>query len=156
VRCGVESTVGGTPAEAEQAIAELTGGAMADLTVDAVGDSRVVMQALRSTASLGQLVILGSPRTPVEGNLTELLSDVHLRWITIRGALEWCLPMYPDVGKRESQLSKQLMIFEWLQRGVLHLEPLISHRLRPDAIKQAYDGLLTEPNRYTGVLLDWR
>jgi 2-desacetyl-2-hydroxyethyl bacteriochlorophyllide A dehydrogenase len=155
-RCGIEYTVGGTPAEAEQEILHLTEGALADITVDAVGDSRVVMQALRSTTSLGQLVILGSPRVPVEGNLTELLSDVHLRWITIRGALEWCLPMYPDTGKRESQLSKQQMIFDWLQRGVLQLEPLISHRLRPDAIKQAYDGLLNEPNRYTGVLLDWR
>jgi 2-desacetyl-2-hydroxyethyl bacteriochlorophyllide A dehydrogenase len=156
VRCGLEYTVGGTPAEAEQEISELTDGALADITVDAVGDSRVVMQALRSTTSLGQLVILGSPRVPVEGNLTELLSDVHLRWVTIRGALEWCLPMYPDTGKRESQLSKQQMIFDWLQRGALQLEPLISHRLRPDAIKLAYDGLLNEPNRYTGVLLDWQ
>jgi threonine dehydrogenase-like Zn-dependent dehydrogenase len=124
--------------------------------VDAVGDSRVVMQALKATAPLGQLVILGSPRVAVQGDLTELLSDVHLRWITIRGALEWCLPMYPDVGNHESQYSKQAMIFDWLRRGQLQIEALISHRLHPSQIKEAYEGLLHQPNVYTGVLLDWR
>jgi 2-desacetyl-2-hydroxyethyl bacteriochlorophyllide A dehydrogenase len=155
-RCGVESTVGGTPVEAQQAILEITNGKLAAITVDAVGDSRVVMQALKATANFGQLVILGSPRVAVQGDLTELLSDVHLRWITIRGALEWCLPMYPDVGNRESQYSKQEMIFDWMRRGLLQVEPLISHRLAPEQIKEGYDGLLQEPDQYTGVLLDWR
>ena len=42
-----------------------------------------------------------------------------------------------------------------MARGQLHVEPLISHRLKPEEIKQAYDGLLNEPNVYTGVVLDW-
>lgn len=155
-RCGVEYTVGGSPAEAQATIVEITGGKLADITVDAVGDSRVVMQALKATASLGQLVILGSPRVAVQGDLTELLSDIHLRWITIRGALEWCLPMYPDVGNAISQYSKQEMIFDWLRRGALQIDPLISHRLPPAQIKMAYEGLLHQPNLYTGVLLHWQ
>jgi 2-desacetyl-2-hydroxyethyl bacteriochlorophyllide A dehydrogenase len=155
-RCGIEITVGGTPAEAQAAIAELTGDRLAEITVDAVGDSRVVMQALAATANFGQLIILGSPRVAVEGNLTELLSDVHLRCITLRGALEWCIPMYPDVGGRESHFGKQAMIFDWLGRDLLQLEPLISHRLPPERIKEGYDGLLGAPHQYTGVLLEWR
>jgi 2-desacetyl-2-hydroxyethyl bacteriochlorophyllide A dehydrogenase len=154
-RCGLEYTVGGSPAEAQQAIADLTSGKLADITVDAVGDSRVVMQALKATANLGQVVIVGSPRVSVQGDLTELLSNVHLRLITIRGALEWCLPMYPDVGNHISQYSKQEMIFDWLHRGELHIEPLISHRLAPAQIKEGYEGLLHLSNVYTGVLLDW-
>ncbi|MFZ4655904.1 MAG: zinc-binding dehydrogenase, partial [Caldilineaceae bacterium] len=93
-RCGIEVTVGGDADAAQEAIMAITGGKGANITVDAVGHSAVVMQAAKATASFGQLVILGSPRVPVEGNLTELLSDVHLRWITLRGALEWCVPMY--------------------------------------------------------------
>ncbi|MEZ4706820.1 MAG: zinc-binding dehydrogenase [Caldilineaceae bacterium] len=154
-RCGIAQTVGGDPQAAHKAIMALTGGKGADITVDAVGHSAVVMQAAKATASFGQLVILGSPRVPVEGNLTELLSDVHLRWITMRGALEWCVPMYPDVGNRTSQWSKQETIFEWLRRGQLQLEPLISHRLPPQAIKRAYEGLLRQPEEYTGVALVW-
>ena len=154
-RCGIEATVGGDADEAQAQIQEITGGELANITVDAVGHSGVVMQALRATANHGQIIILGSPRVSVLGDLTELLSDTHLRWITIRGALEWCVPMYPDIGNRTSQWSKQQTIFDWMARGQLHVEPLISHRLKPEHIKQAYDGLLNEPNVYTGVVLDW-
>ena len=154
-RCGVPYTVGGSPSETQSAIEDITDGGLAGITVDAVGHSAVVMQALRATASHGQIVILGSPRVPVEGNLTELLSEVHLRWITVRGALEWSLPMYPVTGGHVSQYSKQQMIFGWLARGKMQLEPLVSHRMAPVDIKEAYDGLEHEPNIYTGVLLDW-
>ena len=139
----------------KKAIMAITGGKGADITIDAVGHSAVIMQAAKATAAFGQLIILGSPRVPVEGNLTTLLSDVHLRWITMRGALEWCVPMYPDVGRRTSQWSKQETIFEWLRRGSLQLEPLISHRLAPQEIKRAYEGLLRQPEEYTGVALIW-
>ena len=154
-RCGISHTVGGDAAEAQAQVEEITGGELGNITVDAVGHSGVVMQALRATANHGQLIILGSPRVEVQGNLTDLLSETHLRWITIRGALEWCVPMYPDIGNRTSQWSKQQTIFDWMARGQLHIEPLISHRLKPEQIKQAYDGLLNEPNVYTGVVLDW-
>ncbi len=154
-RCGIRHTVGGAADKAQAQVEEITGGELGDITVDAVGHSGVVMQALRATANHGQLIILGSPRVEVHGNLTDLLSETHLRWITIRGALEWCVPMYPDIGNRTSQWSKQQTIFDWMARGQLHVEPLISHRLKPEQIKQAYDGLLNEPNVYTGVVLDW-
>lgn len=155
-RVGIATTVGGNQEEAQAHLMEITGGRGADITVDAVGHSAVVMQALKATARFGQLVILGSPRVPVEGNLTELLSDVHLRFITVRGALEWLVPIYPDIGERTSQWSKQEMIFDWVRRGELQLAPLISHVLRPDQIKEAYEGLLRQPETYTGVALKWR
>ena len=154
-RCGIARTVGGDADEAQAQIQEITNGDLGNITVDAVGHSGVVMQALRSTASHGQIIILGTPRVSVPGDLTDLLSETHLRWITIRGALEWCVPMYPDIGNRTSQWSKQQTIFDWMARGQLQVEPLISHRLKPEQIKQAYDGLLNEPNVYTGVVLDW-
>ena len=155
-RCGIPHTVGGNPAEALDAIQELTGGLGANITVDAVGHSAVVMQAVAATARFGQVILLGSPRVPVEGNLTTLLSDVHLRMITLRGALEWCVPIYPEVGNRTSQYSKQQTIFEWVQTGRLHVAPLISHCLPPEEIKVAYEGLLHQPETYTGVALVWK
>lgn len=154
-RCGIKDTVGGDNDEVQKQINEITDGELGNITVDAVGHSSVVMQALRATATHGQLIILGSPRVSVSGDLTELLSDTHLRWITIRGALEWCVPMYPDTGNNISQYSKQQNIFDWITRGQLHIEPLISHQLKPEDIKQAYDGLLNKSNSYTGVVLDW-
>jgi hypothetical protein len=91
----------------------------------------------------------------VQGDLTALLSDVHLRWITIRGALEWFLPVYSELPRIESLYSKQQMIFDWIKRGMLAVTPQISHHMKPEQIKEAYDGLLHEPDLFTGVVLDW-
>jgi threonine dehydrogenase-like Zn-dependent dehydrogenase len=154
-RCGIPHTVGGAPDEAHRAIADLTGGRMCDIAVDAVGHSAVVRQALGAAATFGQVILLGSPRVPVEGDLTRFLSDVHVRFITVRGALEWCLPIYPQTGAPWSQAAKQEMIFDWLARGVIAVAPLVSHRLPPEKIRDAYEGLEREPGTYTGVVLDW-
>lgn len=154
--CGIRHTVGGAPDEVHEAIETLTGGKLGGVTIDAVGHASVIGQALRAAAPHGQLVLLGTPRVPAEGNLTDLWAQVHRKMVTVLGALEWFLPMYPDVGGRESQYSKQELIFDWILRGLLKLEPLISHRLGPEQVKQAYEGLLNEPETYTGVALDWR
>ena len=154
-KCGISYTVGGEPDEVQAKIENITNGELGNITVDAVGHSSVVMQSLKATATYGQLVILGTPRVSVEGDLTDLLSETHLRWITIKGALEWCLPMYPTTRNAESQFSKQKTIFGWLATNQLQIEPLISHCLKPEHIKQAYDGLFYQPDVYTGVLLEW-
>ncbi|HEV8245520.1 MAG TPA: hypothetical protein VGP93_07120, partial [Polyangiaceae bacterium] len=62
----------------------------------------------------------------------------------------------PDTGGRMNQLAKQQLIFDWIERGLLKVEPLISHRLPPAQIKIGYEGLRTEPERFTGVLLNWK
>lgn len=161
-RCGIPVTVGGTAAEVRQAVAGATDGAMADITVDATGLSPVVLQALGVTANLGQCILLGSPRAPFEGNLTAAFSDIHLRNITLRGALEWILPDYPPTatygGKTLPLLSyydKQAMIFDWVQRGDMQIAPLISHRMPARQVKEGYDGLLHHPATYSGVVLEW-
>ena len=39
--------------------------------------------------------------------------------------------------------------------GRLVIEPLISHRLPPEKIREAYEGLLAAPESFTGVVLEW-
>ena len=154
-RCGIERTVGGDPQSVIEQIKAISGGEGAAITVDAVGDSRVIMQAMAATAMQGQVVILGTPRAPVEGNLTELLATIHTRRLTVHGAHEWRVPMYPAIGYDMSQFKKQEAVFDWMARGKIQLAPLISHRVAPEAIKSAYDGLLEQRESYTGVVLEW-
>jgi 2-desacetyl-2-hydroxyethyl bacteriochlorophyllide A dehydrogenase len=161
-RCGIPMTFGGTSEEIHQAIADATGGAMAEITVDATGISPVIPQAIAVTANLGQCILLGSPRAPFEGNMTEVFSAIHLRNITMRGALEWILPEYSPTatygGKTQPLLSsydKMSMIFDWIQRGEMKIDPIISHRLPAQQVKAGYDGLLNEASTYTGVVLEW-
>jgi len=161
-RCGIPVTVGGTAEEVRQTVAAATGGAMADIVVEASGLSPVVLQALGVTANLGQCILLGSPRAPFDGSLTAVFSDIHLRNITLRGALEWVLPEYPPAGTYGgktlpllSNYGKQAMIFDWVQRGEMQVAPLISHRLPARQVKEGYDGLLHHPETYSGVVLEW-
>jgi len=162
-KCGIRWTIGGTPEEAQKEIAKITDGQMLDVAVEATGLTPVVLQALKATVSLGQLVLLGSPRAPFQGDITPAFKDIHLRYITVRGALEWASPVYPPTtgqGARALRImslyEKQMMIFDWVKDGSLVIEPLITHRLPPTEIKQAYEGLLRDSEKYIGVALDWR
>jgi 2-desacetyl-2-hydroxyethyl bacteriochlorophyllide A dehydrogenase len=155
-RCGIPHVVGGSDAEVQERIRELTGGQLATITVDAVGHSAVVMQCLQATASFGETILLGSPRVAVQGDLTELLRPIHWRWVTLKGALEWRVPAYHQLENEHSQLKKHGVIVDWLRSGRITLAPLISHRLPPAAIKQAYEGLLREKDSYVGVVLEWQ
>lgn len=154
-RCGVPDVVGGDDDEVQRQISEITGGQMAATTVDAVGHSAVVMQCLKATASFGETILLGSPRAAVPGDLTELLRPIHWRWVTLKGALEWRIPAYHQLDNEHSQLKKHHAIVDWLRSGRITLAPLISHRLAPDEIKRAYEGLLHNKEEYIGVVLDW-
>ncbi|MDP7399983.1 MAG: zinc-binding alcohol dehydrogenase [Lentisphaeria bacterium] len=155
--CGIEQVIGGESVDVPAEIESLTGGRLAAVTVDSVGHSAVAIEALAATADYGQLILLGSPRASVETDITRFLSDVHLRGVVVRGALEWRLPMY-DVPRTRgfSQFSKQQMIFDWVADGRLDVASLVSHRMKPEQIKDAYEGLLKKPGTYTGVVLDWK
>ncbi|HCE46946.1 MAG TPA: hypothetical protein DET40_25650 [Lentisphaeria bacterium] len=161
--CGIRNTLaGGELKSLEEGLTKLTGNSKVDICIDAVGHTSVVLQALALTANVGQLILLGTPRAPVEGNLTTAFNEIHLRNICVRGALEWCLPVYPPIGmfgyKTLPLLSlwdKQKMIFEWIKEGQLTVEPMISHRLPPAKIEEAYQGLLKSPEKFTGVVIDW-
>lgn len=154
-RCGIEYTFGGSDDEVRSYIQELTNGVGAAVAVDAVGHSGVIKQCVLSTAAHGEVILLGTPRAPVTDDLTEIFASIHYRWITLKGALEWCLPIYPRTAGEMSLYTKQQMIFDWMQRGKLHIEPLISHVMPPVQIKEAYEGLLHRKDEYFGVALDW-
>jgi 2-desacetyl-2-hydroxyethyl bacteriochlorophyllide A dehydrogenase len=162
-RCGIAHTLaGGDTGGIKQGLNQALGVEQADICIDASGLTPVILQALGLTASVGQLILLGSPRTPFESDVTAAFSEIHQRNITVRGALEWFLPTYPVQsiwGGRTPPLislwEKQRMIFDWITDGRLKIEPLISHRLPPERIRDAYEGLLSAPEEYTGVVLVW-
>jgi 2-desacetyl-2-hydroxyethyl bacteriochlorophyllide A dehydrogenase len=154
--CGIDHVIAGTEEEIAAQVKELNGGQMANVTVDAVGHSAICLQALRLTATSGELVILGSPRVPFEGNLTEVFATAHVCWVTIRGALEWNVPTEGALPFDYSQRKKLDAIFRWIADGRLNVKPMLTHTLPPEEIKTAYEGLLREKEKYVGVVLKWK
>lgn len=154
-RCGLAVTLDGD-GDVIETIRAMTGGAGPAISVDATGLSAVIVQAAKVCATSGEVILLGTPRISCPGDLTPFLADIHYRYLTVRGALEWGLPQLPTPGSRHSLFSKQQMIFDWMLRGDMQLAPLVSHRLPAAQIRDAYEGLLNTPGSYTGVVLDWR
>ena len=154
--CGIAHVLGGTEAEVAEGMRKITGGRLVQVAVDAVGHSAVALQALRLVADGGEIIVLGTPRVDVPGNLTDIFSPAHLRWITVKGALEWNLPTEPVMEFDYSQLKKLDAIFGWIADGRLKLKPMLTHVLPPQEIKAAYEGLLHRKDEYAGVVLRWK
>jgi 2-desacetyl-2-hydroxyethyl bacteriochlorophyllide A dehydrogenase len=152
-QCGILAVDTGDTLFADLATITHSEGVMT--SVEAVGHSQVVLQALKATMPYGEVILLGSPRVEVQGNLTEVFSEIHLKWKTLKGALEWHIPTYSDQPTDRTRYGNHQLFYTWLRQGNIRLEPLISHRLPAQAIKQAYDGLLEHKDSYTGVVLKW-
>lgn len=156
LQAGIEIVVDAAPDEQLAAVRDLTGGKGAQVTVEAVGHSAVVQTAIAACADFGQVILLGSPRVPYEGNLTRSFRDIHMRWLTMRGALEWRLPPYAVFGVHQSVESNFWRVYDAFQSGALNLEAVTSHLITPDQLSAAYQGLLNEKETYLGVVVDWR
>jgi 2-desacetyl-2-hydroxyethyl bacteriochlorophyllide A dehydrogenase len=143
-RCGISRTLASLEDLKQQA----------DISVDAVGHSSIIMQCLKATATFGEIILLGSPRVSVTGDLNEAFMDIHLRGLQLKGALEWNRPVYTTLNEN-SQAQNMERIIGWLQDGRLNIAPLVSHVLPPTEAKRAYEGLLHDKDNYTGVVLKW-
>jgi 2-desacetyl-2-hydroxyethyl bacteriochlorophyllide A dehydrogenase len=156
LQCGIPYAISGSEEEVAQQVRDITGGKMANVTVDAVGHSAIALQAVRLTAPAGEVIVLGSPRSEVTGNLTEIFGAAHYRWITIKGCLEWNVPTESPVAGDYTQHKKMDALQGWLADGRLKLKPMITHVLPPKEIKTAYEGLLRKKEEYVGVVLRWK
>ena len=137
-------------------VLKITEGRGANISVDAVGSSAVVQNCVSCTGTNGKVVLLGTPRAEVLGNLTELLRPVHLKCLQIMGAFEWRVPAYSQPGVQVSIESNLQKIWAMIKSGKLKVKELISHVVKPEEMQNAYLGLLNDKENYLGVLVDWR
>ncbi|MBU0577896.1 zinc-binding alcohol dehydrogenase [Patescibacteria group bacterium] len=160
-RCNIARSVGiknvfNTSSEKQvEHINDLMNGKGAKITIDAVGHSQIIQNCIRSTAEYGQIILLGSPRLPVEGNLTEIFRTIHLNSITLKGALEWRIPAYPVIGCTSSIQENLQILWQLIMTGQLKVDELITHHINPEELGQTYMGLHTERDKYFGVIINW-
>ena len=137
------------------AISEATGGRGVDIAVDAAGSGPAIVQCVDACAPYGQVVLLGSPRVPHETNLTATFNRIHMQWLTVHGALEWRLPPYKTPGGGPCVEDNLRRLLDHLRTGRLVVDGLVSHHIQPEALLEAYQGMLREKERYSGVIIDW-
>ena len=158
--CGVKNVRNASkedPIEATRAWAGASddrGGAR--IVVEAIGRSELCAQAVEMCGRHGEVVLLGSPRAPYQGDLTPMLARTHLLGIKIIGALEWLWPIPAESERaRHTIWENYRAILGWIDEGRLVVDPLRTHVLTPDRCQEAYAGLTHKKDEYLGVVFDW-
>jgi threonine dehydrogenase-like Zn-dependent dehydrogenase len=163
-RCGIKKTVNsGNWDDLKKAVLDWTDGKGSQIVVEAIGYSPVIAQAVHLARSLGEVILLGSPRGEAVMDVTPMLSDIHLRHVTVKGALEWLwsVPEGPYYHpNRFTKMGNMKQIFSYLKSGILSTEPLLTHLVPPEKCQEVYEGLAggikgTLKTTYLGVVYDW-
>ena len=163
-KCGIKKVVSSKNwDELKKTVMEWTEGKGAQIVVEAIGYSPVIAKAVSLARSLGEVILLGSPRGEAIMDVTPMLSDVHLRHVTIKGGLEWLWsvpesPLYHP--SRFTKMGNLKQIFSYLKSGALVTEPLLTHVVPPEKCQEVYEGLTggikgTLKTTYLGVVYDW-
>lgn len=155
-QCGVENLVNPREASLEETVMDWTHGQGAQVVVESVGATELILQAVDLTRRLGQVVLLGTPRRRAMVNATPAFYRAHMEGITIRGALRGLhYGVHQGPFSRHSSRGDLAQVLEWLRDGRLKVEPLLTHHLAPDQCQAAYQALERERARYLGVIFDW-
>lgn len=155
--CGVNYTLDGKEGNKEQ-ITEITNGIGVSTHIEASGLSQVAVASLGWISKLGEIIFLGTPRGEYDTDVTDIFNYCHLYGrgcITFKGAHEWRYPIEPNEFVKHSLVRNSNIVFELMKQKRLQIEPLISHVLKPEQAKEAYEGLRINKDQYNGVLFDW-
>jgi 2-desacetyl-2-hydroxyethyl bacteriochlorophyllide A dehydrogenase len=156
-RCGIREVHNSAESDPIAAVRDWSGdGQGAEIVVEAIGNSELVMQAVEMTRRHGETILLGSPRARFTADVTPMLTRLHLQAIRMIGALEWTYPIPAQTERARFTIRHNYeQILGWIADGQLAVDPLVSHVLSPAQCQEAYTGLTTKKDEYTAVVFDW-
>ncbi len=157
-KCGIQHLINPDEENVHERVNSITGGQKADVTVEAIGNPRLVELAYQLTRTKGEVILLGSPRGEYITNVTDILNYTHLIGrgaITLRSAHEWVYPtMHTGESKHSLERNSQI-VYSLIKEGKFKVEELLTHVINPEDAQSAYDGLTDSKNEYLGVIMDW-
>jgi 2-desacetyl-2-hydroxyethyl bacteriochlorophyllide A dehydrogenase len=154
--CGIAVTIDAGKPNWAQEVRRLAGPRGVTTAIEATGLSPIITDTIPLMSQSGEIILLGTPRAPFETNATEIYSHIHLPgFISIKGALEWRYPTFRNEFVKHSVERNSEIILELIASGRIRVEPLYTHRLRPEDAAKAYVGLRERKDEYIGVAFDW-
>ena len=149
-RCGIQRRALGTAADLGPSLAQL--GGKPDAILEATGLPALVPAALAAVRPGGDVVLLGSPRGPIELDLYKL---VHRKGVALIGAHEIALPDRAPDGQasRQGLLGQAL---SWINSGALRVDGLVTDVVRPPELPATYERMSADKQNVLGVIVDWR
>jgi 2-desacetyl-2-hydroxyethyl bacteriochlorophyllide A dehydrogenase len=152
---GADQVIDPAAGELPAQLAAVLGSRGAELVADATGVPDAVPTAMSLACDGGQVVVVGSPR----GRAREVnfYDDLHRRYIEVTGAHG---NMLFEAGHTRLagawDIDKaQRWLLAALASGRLGLAGLLTHRIAPEQLGDAYEGLLKKKEEYLGVVVRW-
>jgi len=150
---GADHIVNAGSEDVAKAISEVSRKRMADVVIDVTGNQQFIPQALKLLKRRGKLVVLGSPRGPVQ---VDFHNEVHSLGLRIIGAHN---SMHTPVETPYNQwtLSRDLeLFFDLLSHKRITVADLVTHEYRWQDAPKAYAMLHQQAGDALCVLFDWR
>lgn len=144
------------PKTATEKIMAITKGIGVDIAVDASGTSPGVISAVEVARRYGEVVLLGSPRAPYETDITPTLNAIHMKNLTVKGALNRLFPYDVKEGSRFNIKESLDYLTGLMLKGKIDTTKIVSHVIRAEDAMEAYRGLMYDKNNYIGVIIDWK
>ncbi|GHO83688.1 zinc-dependent alcohol dehydrogenase [Dictyobacter formicarum] len=138
--------------QAREHVLALTEGRGVNVVYDVTGAAPVFPLALGLARNLGRVVLLGDTGTPAAQQLT---GDVVTRGLTIVGAHDNNPPAASTDHAYWTHLRMGELFFDYVGRGDMRVNDLITHRYAPADAVEAYRMLREERATAMGVLFDW-
>ena len=157
-KCGIQHLINPDEEDVLERVKALTDGHKAEVTVEAIGNPRLVELAYQSTRTKGEVILLGSPRGEYVTNVTAILNYTHLIGlgaITLRSAHEWVYPIMHSGESKHSLERNSQIVYSLIKEGKFKVEELLTHVINPEDAQSAYDGLTDQKDKYLGVIMDW-
>jgi 2-desacetyl-2-hydroxyethyl bacteriochlorophyllide A dehydrogenase len=136
-------------------LARLLASRGAEIVADATGIPDAVPTAMSLACDGGQVIVVGSPRG--KAREVNFYDDLHRRYLEVTGAHGNMLfePAHTRLAGAWDIDKAQHWLLAQLAARRLSLEKLATHRIKPEQLGSAYEGLLAKKNEYLGVLVAW-
>lgn len=155
-KCGIDLVLDPLTADVAGLVRQITGGAGADVCIEASGFTAAIEAALPLVKALGDMVLLGTPRQEYLTNATAMYRQSHDgACVNIKGASEWRYPVRQEKFVKHSMERNSEIVFNLIADQKLHIKPLQSHIVPPAGAPAAYEGVHTDREHYFGVVFDW-
>jgi 2-desacetyl-2-hydroxyethyl bacteriochlorophyllide A dehydrogenase len=127
----------------------------AEIVADATGVPDAIPTAMSLACDGGQVVVVGSPRG--KAREVNFYDDLHRRYLEVTGAHGNMLfePAHTRLAGAWNIDKAQNWLLAALASGRLNLEGLLTHRIAPEGLGEAYEGLLKKKEEYLGVVVCW-
>jgi 2-desacetyl-2-hydroxyethyl bacteriochlorophyllide A dehydrogenase len=125
----------------------------AEIVADATGVPDAVPTAMALACDGGQVVVVGSPRG--KAREVNFYDDLHRRYLEVTGAHGNMLwePAHTRLAGAWTKDKAQTWLLAAFASGRFRFDGLITHRIAPEEMGQAYEGLLKKKEEYLGVVV---